>query len=83
MKNEIVKNSDLGVSACWLAKGGILKRLEPIDHRRVAFVFQLEDWMKEDEQRFWNDTLLINAKAYFSAIKELKLRLHASSGTTL
>ena len=48
MKNEIVKNSDLGVSACWLAKGATLIRLESIDYRRVAFVFQLEDWLVQD-----------------------------------
>ncbi len=77
MKDEVLKCSDLGVSACWLAKGATLIRLEPIDDRRVAFIFQLEDWMKNDEQHFWNDSLLIHAKSFFSAIKELKLKIHA------
>lgn len=77
MKDESYKVSDLGVGACFIANGAVLIDLRSIDARRVAFVFQKDETLAEQERKFWSGELQVSARNYFLAIKELKSRLHA------
>lgn len=77
MKDEKeFKTSDLGVGAALLAYGISLVRLEPIDQRRVAFVFLGTD-LSTLETKYWSKQLQLDAFSHFEAIKQIKNRLHA------
>lgn len=69
------KTSDLGVGAALLASGISLIRLEPIDQRRVVFVF-LGTGLDALEAKYWNKELKLDAFGHFEAIKQIKNRLH-------
>jgi hypothetical protein len=70
------KTSDLGVGAALLASGITLIRLEPLDQKRVAFVFRGEN-LSELESKYWGKQLTLDAFSHFEAIKQIKNRLHA------
>lgn len=70
------KTNDLGVGAALLASGVSLVRLEPLDQRRVVFVFHGTN-LPELESKYWSKQLLLDAFSHFEAIKQIKNRLHA------
>jgi hypothetical protein len=69
--------ADLGAAAALAALGFKLHALEPTDGRRVVFVFQNESGIGEAVERYWSGQLLVDALAYFGAVKLLKSRLYA------
>jgi len=76
MQDEQTYNtSDLGVAAAWLASGAFLIRLEPIDARRVSFVFQGKS-LNEVAKQYWQRNLRLDALSHFDAIKQVKNRLY-------
>lgn len=72
---KIYKTSDLGVGAAWLASGAFLHHLEPIDERRVSFVFH-GTGLDEIEKCYWQRNMKLDALSHFDAIKQLKNRLY-------
>lgn len=77
MKNQTQRwgSSDLGLCGAIRALGYGLERVEPIDARRVAFVFSDDGTIDAKVEAYWNGKLQVDALAYFNALKLLKAQL--------
>ncbi|MDO8463412.1 MAG: DUF5659 domain-containing protein [bacterium] len=74
--NREFASSDLGLSGALKSlQGTQLLRVEPIDARRVAFVFADDGTINEKVEAYWNGKLQVDALAYFNALKLLKAQV--------
>ncbi|MBI3379665.1 hypothetical protein HY029_02850 [Candidatus Gottesmanbacteria bacterium] len=79
MENTIeFKSNDFYLSACILASGIPLKRIEYGDPRSASFIFDdLENKVPQILADHWNKKLLLPTRNLIEAINELKTRLHS------
>lgn len=71
------RTSELGLAAALVCVGIPLDHLESVDNRRVGFVFLKREKLDKAIQDFWQGSLLVDAKKYFYALKEIKSRIYA------
>lgn len=72
------KNNDFYSSACCLAAGLTLKRLDRGNGAFVTFVFDDPDQLAEEIiQKHWNRKLKMPTRDLVEAINELKTRIHS------
>lgn len=68
--------TDMALAGTIVAVGYPLDHLENLDQKKVTFVFRKEPNLDAIVQSFWNDSLTVNPKRYFYALKEIKSRLY-------
>ncbi|OGK31103.1 hypothetical protein A3F29_03895 [Candidatus Roizmanbacteria bacterium RIFCSPHIGHO2_12_FULL_33_9] len=52
-------------------------KADPNEYPKVKFVFERSEKLEETITKFWNGSLLVEPKNYWSAIRELKSRIHS------
>jgi len=52
-------------------------KAEPNEYPKVKFVFERSEKLEETITKFWNGSLLVEPKSYWSAIRELKSRIRS------
>ncbi|MGH7245783.1 MAG: DUF5659 domain-containing protein [Nitrosotalea sp.] len=71
------KNVDFYLSACLLAAGAPLLRLEKQSSKTFIFVFKITGkTANQIIQQHWDKSLILPTKTLIDAINELKTRLH-------
>lgn len=77
MKNSEYKTKDFYLSACLLAYGIPLRKLESIGHNIYYFVFGTSENSAEQViQSYWDRSLQLSVRSFVEAINELKTRIH-------
>ena len=74
---ETFSTYDLGCSAALVCVGNELKGLDRQDSRKASFVFYRTSDIDKQANAYWQDTLMVPARAYFDTIKMLKNRLYS------
>lgn len=73
---EYYLSNDLGCCAALVTAGFTLIDLDRSNPRRVGFVFALKDGIELAVDDYWNDRLVVSARAYFDNTKMLKNRIY-------
>lgn len=68
--------TDIGLASALLTTGESLLRVEPTSTSRLAFVFVSNAEIGHKEISYFNNSLLLNARAMFDNIRMLKARVH-------
>jgi len=68
--------SDLSLATTLMTDGFNLAELNRDDPRRVGFVFEDSNDLKEAIKQYWNNELLVEPQAYFNNMKQLKNRMY-------
>ncbi len=77
---EYIETSDLSLVS---ALGGCLGfsileiKADPNEYPKVKFVFERSKKLEETITKFWNGSLLVEPKSYWSAIREIKSRIRS------
>ena len=79
MTNQLdeYKTFDLSCAAALISTGFELVSLNKENPRKVQFIFDQEDSIKEVINDYWADKLLVNARTFFDNIKMLKNRIYS------
>ncbi len=70
------RSSDLALCAALIARGHKLVGLDATTPRRINFLIQANSTLNSDVSNYYGDSMLVNARSYFDAIKLLKSRLY-------
>jgi hypothetical protein len=68
---------DLGVSTALLCVGYKLLTVQKDDPRKALFVFEKEDGIELDANRYFSNELEVLARSYFDHLKALKNKLYS------
>jgi hypothetical protein len=71
--NEV---SDLGLAASLAASGFVVDRVDKSNPRRVIFIFEASDALKDCVDLFWAGKLLLSATTLLEQIRLLKARIY-------
>lgn len=76
--NEEYTTFDLGLAGALVSAGYELIGLDKTYFKKANFVFRRNDKIDLVVNEYWNNELMVNARAYFDNIKMLKNRLHSN-----
>lgn len=75
----VCKTTNFYLAAAFLSKGANLVMIDQSDLRHLKFVFEGKD-LDQLEQEWDRHTLMINAREFSEAIKDVKLKIHQITG---
>ena len=77
--NNYYSTSDLALASALVCYGFVIECLEKDQSGRVAFYFVRQSALDGTTQAFWANTLTVNPRTYFDAIKHLKTRIYSEA----
>ena len=76
--NDYFHSFDLGCCAALVSVGYELVSLDKSNPKKVRFVFRKSPQIDDVVQEYWNDSLMVNAQAFFNAVKRLKNQIYSN-----
>lgn len=75
--NNQFSTYDLNITACMVALGHPIEKIQKQGGSRCQFFFKRSDTLKDDVIAYWKQEVLVNPHALFDALKFIKSRLYA------
>lgn len=75
--NETFSSTDLALSSALLCVGHRILRIDK-DSPKSSFIFDRTGELERDVDIYWDGKLQVEAKRYFSCLKEIKSRLYGN-----
>lgn len=73
------RTANFYLAAVFLSQGADLKKIDKTDLRHLKFEFD-GDNLAQTEWEWDHHTLMVNARKYAEAIKDIKLKIHQVTG---
>ncbi|MGE4169852.1 MAG: DUF5659 domain-containing protein [Candidatus Margulisiibacteriota bacterium] len=70
---------DLNLTACIVALGHPLEKIQKTEGNRSQFLFQRSQKLESDVTAYWKQDLLLNPHTIFDSLKFIKSRLYSDS----
>jgi hypothetical protein len=77
-ENDNYCTTDLGLAATLLCVGCKLEALDKSNSRRALFIFEQTSDLNRALNNYWQDSAVVNPRAYFDSIRMLKSRLYGT-----
>lgn len=75
--NNQFSTYDLNITACMVALGHPIEKIQKQGGSRCQFFFKRSDRLKADVIAYWKQEVLVNPHALFDALKFIKSRIYA------
>jgi hypothetical protein len=76
-ENDLFSTYDLNITACMVALGHSIEKIQKQGGGRCQFFFKRSDKLKDDVIAYWKQAVLVNPHALFDALKFMKSRIYA------
>jgi hypothetical protein len=74
---NVFKTYDLNITACMVALGHPIEKIQKQEGGRCQFFFKRSDKLEADVIAYWKQEVVVNPHALFDALKFIKSRLYA------
>lgn len=75
-KKEDFRTADLALTAALCISGFVVKGVEKSDPKRSIFIFEKNEKLLEEVERFWSKEMRLEPQEYFYQLKVLKARIY-------
>jgi hypothetical protein len=75
-ENEWFRHQDICLVSTLLCYGRIIEAIDRQDPQKVVFSIKRDEKLDELIQNYWTNQLLVEPKAFFSYLKEIKTRIY-------
>jgi len=74
-----VSTYDLSLASALKEKGFVIARLDRDSHpHKIKFIFKPAKGIKEAEQKYWADRMVVNPRTYSDTVKSIKNRIYSN-----
>ncbi len=75
-QDQAFVTNDLSLSCTLLCFNFTLAGLDTTDRRKVGFVFEESEALRNTIKSYWDNQLAVNPRDYFNNLKDLKSRIY-------
>lgn len=73
---ELFRTADLALTAALCVAGFVVKEVERVDPKRSIFIFEKDEKLSEEVERYWRKEMMVEPQDFFYQLKLLKARIY-------
>lgn len=75
-EKEMFRTADLALTAALCVSGFVVRDVERTDPKRSIFLFEKDEKLLEEVERYWHREMRIEPQEYFYQLKTIKARIY-------